>query len=145
MFMGEYRHSLDDKNRLIMPAKFRDNLSGSFVITRGLDKCLFVYSKDEWANITDKLKTLPFTKKDARNFMRFFLSGATAVEFDKQGRCQIAQNMIEYADIKKDCVIVGVYDRIEIWSKENWDKFYSENEDNLSDIAEGLFDKEFEV
>lgn len=144
MLMGEYHHNIDDKGRLILPSKFRYDLGEEFVITRGLEECLFVYPKDEWQKITDKLKTLPFTKKDARSFMRFFLSGATAGVFDKQGRINLTSVLISYADLKKECVIIGVGDRLEIWSMEKWNNFYSTNKDDLSDIAEGLFDSNWE-
>ena len=144
MLMGEYHHNIDDKGRLILPSKFREDLGEEFVVTRGLEECLFVYPKNEWQKITDKLKSLPFTKKDARSFMRFFLSGATATVFDKQGRINITSLLISYADLKKECVIIGVGDRLEIWSKEKWDAFYDNNIEDLSDIAENLFDSNWE-
>ena len=144
MLMGEYHHNIDDKGRLILPSKFREDLGEEFVVTRGLEECLFVYPKSEWQKITDQLKSLPFTKKDARSFMRFFLSGATATVFDKQGRINITSLLISYADLKKECVIIGVGDRLEIWSKEKWDAFYDNNKEDLSDIAENLFDSNWE-
>ena len=143
MFMGEFHHSIDDKGRLILPAKFREDLGDNFIITRGLEECLFIYSISEWEKITHKLNNLPFTKKDARSFMRFFLSGATATEFDKQGRINITSPLISYANLKKECVIIGVGDRIEVWSKEKWDDFYDSNMEKLSDIAETLFDSDW--
>lgn len=143
MFMGEFHHSIDDKGRLILPAKFREDLGDNFIITRGLEECLFIYSISEWEKITHKLNNLPFTKKDARSFMRFFLSGATATEFDKQGRINITSPLISYADLKKECVIIGVGDRIEVWSKDKWDDFYNSNKEKLSDIAETLFDSDW--
>ena len=139
MFMGEYHHSIDEKKRLIIPSKFRTELGDSFVITRGLENCLFVYSLVEWNKITDKLRKLPFTKQNARNFNRFLLSGATITELDKQGRIVIPSTLASFASIEKDCVIIGVNDRLEIWSKTKWENFFSENEDKLSDIAEDLF------
>ena len=139
MFMGEYHHTIDDKGRLIIPSKFRTELGESFVITRGLENCLFVYSLVEWNKIVDKLKKLPFTKKDARNFTRFFLSGATITELDKQGRANIQTSLIDYASLEKDCVVIGVNDRLEIWSKDKWEEFFNANSDTLSDIAENLF------
>ena len=139
MLMGEYRHNIDDKKRLVIPSKFRSELGDEFILTRGLDKCLFVYSKAEWNKIVDKLKSLPFTHKDARNFTRFFLSGATVCEIDQSGRISITSPLIEYADITKECVIIGANDRLEIWSKESWDTFMADNIDNFSDIAENLF------
>ena len=145
MLMGEYHHSIDDKGRLIIPSKLRSELGDNFIVTRGLEGCLFVYPEQEWNNIVEKLKTLPFTKKDARNFSRFFLSGATALEFDKQGRINITSPLIHYADLKKDCVIVGVSDRLEIWSEERWNQFFDENENDLSEIAEHLFDSQISM
>lgn len=139
MLMGEYHHNIDEKGRLIIPSKFRNDLGEKFVITRGLDKCLFVYSEEEWNKLISKLKTLPFTNKDARNFTRFFLSGATANEFDRQGRINISSSLVNYANLTKECVIIGANDRLEIWSEELWNNFIESNEDNLSDIAENLF------
>ena len=139
MLMGEYRHNIDDKKRLVIPSKFRSELGNEFILTRGLDKCLFIYSKHEWNKIVDKLKGLPFTQKDARNFTRFFLSGATVCEIDQSGRISITSPLIEYADITKECVIIGANDRLEIWSKESWETFMTDNIDNFSDIAENLF------
>lgn len=139
MFMGEYHHSLDEKGRIIIPKNYREELGESFIVTRGLENCLFVYAMPEWNKIVEKLKKLPFTKKDARNFTRFFLSGAMVVELDKQGRINITSPLAEYASLQKECIIVGVNDRIEIWSKDKWENFFYENQDNLSDIAENLF------
>ena len=138
MFMGEYHHTIDDKGRLTIPSKIRYELGEIFVITRGLDGCLFVYPKDEWISIIGKYKGLPNTK-DARNFMRFFLSGAVECEFDKQGRINISSPLMKYADLNKECVIIGVNDRLEVWSKDRWESFINENEDSLSDIADNLF------
>ena len=138
MFMGEYHYSIDDKGRLTIPAKLRYDLGEKFIVTRGLDNCLFVYPMNEWNNVINKYKELPNTK-DARNFMRFFLSGATVCEFDKQGRINIQMPLLKYAKLTKDCVIIGVNDRLEIWSNDMWDEFISQNEDNLSDIADSLF------
>lgn len=145
MFMGEYHHSIDEKGRLIIPSKFRNELGESFVVTRGLENCLFVYSLIEWEKIVTKLKKLPFTKKDARNFTRFFLSGATIVEFDKQGRINITSPLINYANLEKECVVVGVNDRLEIWSKDSWENFFNDNSDSLSDIAENLFTIDMDI
>ena len=140
MFMGEFHHNIDDKSRIVLPSKFRDELGESFVVTRGLDGCLFVYSKEEWVNIVNRLKKLPFTKKDARTFLRFFLSGATECQFDKQGRVALPQPLVSYANIEKECVIIGVNDRLEIWSESKFNTLLEENYDNISDIAEDLFD-----
>lgn len=136
--MGEYHYNIDDKGRLTIPSKIREELKENFIITRGLDKCLFVYPENEWNSIISKYKELPNTK-DARNFMRFFLSGASVCEFDKQGRIKITQPLLDYASLEKDCVIIGVSDHLEVWSKELWDNFMDEKLDDLSDIADNLF------
>lgn len=140
MFMGEYHHNIDEKGRLIMPSKFRYDLGENFIVTRGIDSCLFVYPKETWNKLTSKLNELSFTKKDVRSFQRFFLSAATLSEFDKQGRINISTPLADYASLTKECVVIGVNDRIEIWSKENFDKFLNDNIDNISEIAENLFD-----
>ena len=143
MLMGEFHHNLDDKNRLIIPSKFREEIGDKFVVTRGLDGCLFIYSLDNWDKIIQKLKSLPFTKKDARTFMRFFLSAASICEFDKQGRINLVNSLISYANITKGCVIIGVNDRLEIWAEEKFNDLLS-GSDELSLIAESLFDGGFE-
>ncbi len=140
MLMGEFHHTIDEKGRIIIPSKFREELGNNFIITRGLEECLFIYSMENWNKITSKLNSLPFTKRDARSFTRFFLSGATAAEFDKQGRINITSPLVSYAELKKECVIIGVGDRLEIWSSEKWNNFYEENKENLSNIAENIFD-----
>lgn len=145
MFIGEYHHNIDEKGRIIIPAKFRDELGNNFVVTRGIESCLFVYSLDNWNKICDKLNSLPFTKKDARVFNRFFMSGATDVELDKQGRANISTPLIQYAHLNKDCVIIGTGDRLEIWSQEDWNAFFDSNKDNMSDIAENLFNESVDL
>ena len=140
MLIGEYHHNIDEKGRLIIPSKFREEIGNSFVVTRGLDGCLFVYSLVEWEKIVNKLKKLPFTKKDARTFMRFFLASATVCEFDKQGRINLVSSLIEYAGIKKECAIIGVNDRLEIWSLDKYNNLMKENFDKLDEVAEHLFD-----
>lgn len=140
MFMGEFQHNIDDKGRVIIPVKFRDELGDLFIITRGLDKALFVYPLNEWQIIEQKLKTLPFTKADARKFTRFFFSGAVESEIDKQGRVIIPNNLRSYAFLKKECVVIGVSNRIEIWSKDYWDTYYQDSEESFNDIAESLID-----
>lgn len=141
MFIGEYHHTIDEKGRIIIPAKFREELGKEFIITRGIENCLFVYSKENWAKITDKLSSLPFTKKDARTFNRFFMSGATNVELDKQGRVNISKPLIDYASLLKDCVVIGTGDRLEVWSQESWESFFDSTKDSMSDIAENLFNE----
>ena len=139
MFIGEYHHTIDEKGRMIIPAKFREELGNNFIVTRGIENCLFIYSEENWAKITNKLNSLPFTQKDARTFNRFFLSGATEVELDKQGRANISSPLIQYANLMKDCVIIGAGDRLEIWSQEAWEDMFNSTKDNMSDIAENLF------
>ena len=138
MFMGEYHHSIDSKGRIIIPSKVRDGLGENFIVTRGLDGCLFLYPKLEWDKKIEKFKELPDTK-DKRQFMRIFLSGATICEYDKQGRINIPNPLIEFAKLEKDCIIIGVDEKLEIWSKERWEEFIANNEENLSDIADSLF------
>ncbi|MEK3788201.1 MULTISPECIES: division/cell wall cluster transcriptional repressor MraZ [Paenibacillus] len=145
MFMGEFQHSMDDKGRLTVPSKFRDALGASFVVTRGLDQCLFVYPMEEWGNMEQKLKALPMMKADARAFSRFFFSGATECELDKQGRVHLPGNLREYAKLDKDCVVLGVSSRVEIWSKETWEQYFNESEHTFNEIAEKLVDFNFEL
>lgn len=140
MFMGEYQHSLDDKGRLTMPAKFREILQETFVVTRGLDNCLFVYPKEEWCILEEKLKSLPMTSKNARAFVRFFFSGATECELDKSGRINIAHNLREYAMLDKEVVVIGVSNRIELWSKEKWNDYLALTADSYEDIAQTMED-----
>jgi len=138
MFMGEYHHSIDNKGRMIVPSKFRDELGEMFIITRGLDQCLFGYPLSEWELIEEKLKGLPLTKKDARAFTRFFFSGATESELDKQGRINIPAPLLQYAKLEKECVILGVSNRIEIWSKQIWEDYFSQSEESFAEIAENM-------
>lgn len=136
MFIGEYEHSVDAKGRVIMPAKLRDDIGEKFVLTKGLDGCLFAYSQTEWLNFEEKLKTLPLTNKNARDFVRFFLSGAIECEIDKQGRFLIPSNLRGYSKLDKEIVILGVGTRIEIWNKDAW----KNGEQNISadEIAENM-------
>ncbi len=138
--MGEYQHTIDSKGRLIVPAKFREGLGEKFVLTRGLDQCLFGYPLSEWKVIEEKLKALPLTKKDARAFTRFFFSGAIECEMDKQGRINIAAPLLAYAKLEKECVVIGVSSRIEIWSKQNWEQYVAEQEESFEEIAENMID-----
>ncbi|MFD0715129.1 division/cell wall cluster transcriptional repressor MraZ [Paenibacillus sp. GCM10027626] len=143
MFMGEYQHSIDDKGRIIIPAKFRDSLGDKFIVTRGLDNCLFVYPHSEWAVLEQKLKSLPLMKSDARAFSRFFFSGATECELDKQGRANVPNTLREYAKLDKDCVVIGVSNRVEIWSKPVWESYFNQSEESFNEIAEKLVDFDF--
>ena len=144
MLIGEYHHNIDEKGRLIIPSKFREEIGTNFVVTKGLDGCLFVYSLYEWEKIVNRLKKLPFTKKDARTFSRFFLSSATVCEFDKQGRINLVNSLIEYADLKKECAVIGVNDRLEIWALDKFNSLMEEKTLELDDIAESLFDGDFD-
>ncbi len=140
MFIGEYNHTIDTKGRLIVPSKFREALGDEFVVTKGLDGCLFVYPMEEWTAFTDKLKDLPLTKKDARQFSRFFLAGAASCEVDKQGRILIPSVLREFAGLEKDAVLVGVSSRIEIWSRSNWEKISDVDIEDMDNIAEHMED-----
>lgn len=145
MLMGEFHHNIDEKGRLIIPSKFRSELGERFIITKGLDKCLFVYSMNEWNKIIEKLSILQFTKKNVRAFERAFIGGASTIEFDRQGRINITSPLVHYANISKECVIIGVNERLEIWSKEEFEKYMKENEESLEEITEDLFDGVYET
>lgn len=136
MFMGEYNHTIDTKGRLIIPSKFREALGDTFVVTKGLDGCLFVYDNEEWSTFEEKLKALPITNKEARQFVRFFLAGAAEVEVDKQGRILVPNILREFAQISKDVVLIGVASRIEIWSKERFDGMAAY--EDMDEIAEHM-------
>ncbi len=136
MFMGEYNHTVDAKGRLIVPSKFREQLGEEFVVTKGLDGCLFAYENSEWKALEEKLHQLPLTNANARRFTRFFLAGATSCEVDKQGRILLPAVLREFAKIDKDAVLVGVGSRIEIWSRDNW--IASNTYDDMEEIAENM-------
>ncbi len=138
MFIGEYQHTLDSKGRIIIPSKFREELGEDFVMTKGLDNCLFVYPKEEWAILEEKLKTLPLTNRDARAFIRFFFAGASEGALDKQGRVLIPANLREHSKLDKDAVVIGVSTRMEIWSKEEWDAYNSDDNLSYDSIAEKM-------
>ncbi|MBR3162652.1 MAG: division/cell wall cluster transcriptional repressor MraZ [Clostridia bacterium] len=136
MLIGEYEHSLDTKGRLIMPAKLRLDMGERFIVTKGLDGCLFAFSQKEWENFETKLKTLPLSDKNARNFVRFFLSGATECEIDKQGRFLIPNNLRTAAKLEKESIIIGVGTRLEIWNKASWEK--CDEDISADEIAENM-------
>lgn len=138
MFMGEYTHNMDKKGRLIIPAKIRDELEEKFVITRGLDNCLFLYPMPEWKKLEEKLTSLPMTSKNARNFVRFFFSGANECELDKQGRVSLPLNLRDFAQFEREIVIVGLANRLELWAKEKWDSYLGEVEESYEDIADAM-------
>lgn len=144
MFYGEFLHSIDRKGRLILPAKFRESAKAHFIekffVTRGLDKCLFMFSEEEWRTQETKFKAIPFTKAQSRTFNRLYFSGAVEVIADKQGRILIPQYLKDFAHIKKDVMIVGVSNRIEIWAKDKWQEFYGSSQQSFEEIAEKLMD-----
>jgi len=144
MWYGEYAHTLDNKDRFILPAKFREKIktlkNKKFYITRGLDGCLALYSQSAWAKLEEKLKGLSFTKQQARYFNRLYFSGASEIDIDSQGRVILPGYLKEYAQIKREVMIVGIADRIEIWDKISWNKFYQRNKKNFEEMAENLFE-----
>ncbi|HCT97222.1 MULTISPECIES: division/cell wall cluster transcriptional repressor MraZ [Lactobacillales] len=140
MLMGEFQHNIDAKGRIIIPAKLREDLGAKFVITRGLDGCVFGYPLENWEKIQEKLKQLPLAKKEARAFTRFFYSAAAEAEIDKQGRINIPSTLVDYASLEKECLVLGVSDRIEIWSKTKWESVSSEIEESFEEIAEDMLD-----
>ena len=136
MLIGEYEHTIDAKGRLSMPSKLRRETGETFIVTKGLDGCLFAFSQDEWKNFETKLKSLPLSDKNARNFVRFFLAGATECEIDKQGRFLIPSNLREAGKLEKEAIIIGVGTRLEIWNKEIWTS--KDEEISADEIAENM-------
>ena len=136
MFMSEYNHTVDAKGRLIIPSKFREILGDEFVISKGMDGCLFVYANDDWKAFEEKLTSLPLINKEARQFARFFLAGAAQVEVDKQGRILLPASLRSCANLDKDVVLVGVGSRIEIWDKEKYEALSAD--ENMDDIANAM-------
>lgn len=141
MFLGQYEHTIDEKGRLIIPARFRELLGENFIITFGLDMCLFVYPQEEWKDLSEKLKLLPLGQKDARAFKRILFSRANAGVLDTQGRILIMKYLRDYARIEREVMVIGVQDRIEIWSKEIWQKYFAEIESSYEDIAERVYEQ----
>ncbi len=146
MFYGEYEHSIDRKGRLIIPSKFREAVKENYVerffVTRGLDTCLFVFTEEEWRKQEARFKSLPFTSSQSRQFNRLYFSGACEVACDRQGRILVPQFLKDFAQIKRDVVVVGVSNRIEIWSKEKWQEFFRNTKDSFEKIAESMFGAE---
>lgn len=144
MFYGEYGHAIDRKGRLIIPSKFREVFKEHYVekfyVTRGLDRCLFVFAEDEWRTQENKFKSMSFTKAETRKFNRLYFSGACEVTCDKQGRILLPQYLKDYAGIKREVIIVGVSNRMEIWAKDKWKEFYEGARESFEDIAEGLME-----
>ena len=142
MFYGEHEHTIDNKGRLIIPSKFRDSFKEygieKLYITRGLDKCLFMFTENEWKTQESKFKSMSFTKPEARKFNRLYFSGASQIECDKQGRILIPKYLKDYATIKRDVVIIGVSNRMEIWAKDSWTEYYSGSKESFEDVAQNL-------
>lgn len=131
MLMGEYQHNIDAKGRVIVPAKFREEIGQTFIITKGLDNCLVIYTLEEWKSLEEKMKKFPTTDQGVRRFFRFLFSGACECEPDSQGRIMIPQNLRKHANISKEIVFIGIVNRIEVWAKDTWDTY--NNEDNFID------------
>jgi len=145
MLMGEFHHNIDDKGRLIIPSKFRNDLGEKFIITKGIDKCLFIYSLNEWNKVVNRISNLQFTKKNVRAFERLFIGSASLIEFDKQGRINITSPLVQYANIEHECVIIGVNERLEIWSILEFNNYMKENIDTLEEITEDIFENSYEA
>lgn len=140
MFKGEYSHTIDAKGRLIVPSKFREELGEEFVVTKGLDGCLFAYPNNEWEKLEEKLNQLPISNKPARQFSRFLLAGASSCEVDKQGRILLPSVLRDFANLTKDVVIIGVSSRVEIWSRDKWEAYCDDDEMDMDAIAEQMAD-----
>ncbi|HHP51300.1 MAG TPA: transcriptional regulator MraZ [Moorella mulderi] len=140
MFIGEYHHTIDEKGRLIIPARFREKLGPKFIVTKGLDHCLFAYPPETWKELEQKLRHLPFTRADVRSFLRFFFSGATECELDRQGRILLPANLRAYAQLDKEAVAVGVSSRVEIWSRQLWEEYCQRTAEQFEALAEKLSD-----
>ncbi|MBR4469887.1 MAG: division/cell wall cluster transcriptional repressor MraZ [Erysipelotrichaceae bacterium] len=140
MFIGEYQHNLDAKGRIVIPGRFRDELHSTFILTRGLDGCLTIYSMEQWEKLFEEINKLPTTKKAARQYIRMLTSTATECSVDNQGRIQIPQFLSKPVNISKECVVIGANDHIEIWDKATWDSYYLEASESFEDVAENLSD-----
>lgn len=140
MFIGEYKHNIDTKGRLAVPAKFRNMLKKGAVVTKGLDNCLFLYSREEWKKMAEKFAKLPISQAKARAFARHMLAGAMEVSFDSQGRINIPDYLVNFAKLSKKAIVAGVFDRLEIWDEETWEKYKAGTEAESGEIAEALGD-----
>jgi MraZ protein len=138
MFIGEYRHNTDNKGRIIIPARFRDDLGERVVLTRGLDGCITVYTLTQWDKVLEGLRVLPTTKKESRMYIHMLTAKAAECEFDAQGRVLVPQSLIQEAAIEKECVVIGVVDHVEIWSSKRWDNYYADASASFETIAEQL-------
>ena len=145
MFIGEYWHNLDPKGRVFIPSRLREGLGDCFVLTKGLDNCLFAFPMSEWQLLEQKTKALSFTNQDARTFSRIFFSGAAECEIDKQGRILVPVNLREHARLEKEAVIIGASTRVEIWSAQTWDDYKNKALSSYEELAEKLFDANFEL
>ena len=140
MFIGEYQHNLDAKGRIIIPSRFRDELHSTFILTRGLDGCLTIYSLDQWDKMFEEVNKLPTTKKAARQYIRMLTSTASECTLDNQGRIQIPTFLSKPVNISKECVVIGANDHIEIWDKQTWENYYQDASDSFEEVAENLSD-----
>ncbi len=140
MFIGEYKHNLDTKGRIIIPSKFRDELHATFILARGLDSCLTIYSLKQWEKLFEEVNKLPTTKKAARQYVRMLTSTATECSLDNQGRIIIPSFLAKPVNINKECVVIGANDHIEIWDKDTWDAYITEASNNFEEVAENLSD-----
>jgi len=140
MFMGEYQHSIDGKGRIIVPSRFREELGESFIATKGLEHCLFLYPQSEWSLLEQRMHDMPLNKAETRAFLRLFLSGATECEIDKQGRVLLPVGLRNFARLKHDVVVIGVGKRVEVWAAEEWQQFCAEAEQSFEQIAENIVD-----
>lgn len=138
MFMGEYRHKIDNKGRLIVPADFRDALGETMIVTRWLDGCLAIYTEEKWQEVYENLQKLPTTKREARMYIHMIMAKAAVCQIDGQGRIRIPQHLVEVANLEKNAVIVGVSDHVEIWDEARWDAYYENASENFEEIAESL-------
>ena len=138
MFIGEYQHAIDQKGRMAVPVKFRAQLASGAVVTRGLDKCLFLYAREEWEKLAQKLANLPLSKSNARAFARLMLAGAMEVDIDKQGRINLPKYLMGYAKVAKEVVVAGLYNRLEIWNPKDWEEYKEKAEEGSSEIVEEL-------
>ncbi|MDI6710566.1 MAG: division/cell wall cluster transcriptional repressor MraZ [Bacillota bacterium] len=145
MFIGEYQHTMDAKGRLFIPARLREGLGDTAVATKGLDRCLFLFSAEEWRNMEGKLRKLPLARADARAFARLFFSGAAELEIDKQGRILLPAHLREYAGLEKDVVVLGVSSRVEIWDREEWTRYSSAAGGSYEEIAEKIVDLDLDL
>ena len=140
MFIGEFQHTIDTKGRVALPAKFRRNVSGGAIITRGLDHCLFIFTKKDWQSLAEKLISLPLAQANSRAFVRLMLSGASDVGLDSQGRILIPDYLRGYASLKKSAKVIGVYNRMEIWDETTWQRYKAKTEGSSDEIAEKMAD-----